>query len=423
LRLLVIGSGGREHAICWRLAQSPDVKQIYCTPGNSGTSQCATNVSVPVNNLDKLADFARRERVDLTIVGPEVPLCNGIREHFEQEGLLLVGPSIRAAQLEGSKAFAKTFMSKHNIPTAPFGVFSTFSNAAEYIDKHRDALIVKADGLAAGKGAFVCSNSGEAKRIVKELLDGKLGNAGKMVVVESKLEGEEASFIVLTDGERICPFASSQDHQTIFDDDKGPNTGGMGAYSPAPILDEVIQKQVMEKIVEPMIYSMAEEGMPYQGVLYVGLMVSKGRASVLEFNCRFGDPEAQPLMMRLDDDLLSLFLGVAQGRLPKQSLNWSSKSALCVVMASNGYPGTYDKGFPIYGVEEADKLDDVVVFHAGTATWSDKLITSGGRVFGITGLGDTIEKAKDLAYKGVGCIQWKGAHYRKDIGARAIGRK
>jgi phosphoribosylamine--glycine ligase len=422
MKILVVGSGGREHAICWRLARSAPSAQIYCAPGNPGTARCGTNVAIDAGDVEALASFARREQVALTVVGPEVPLCAGIRRRFDAEGLLLAGPSPEAARLEGSKAYAKDFMARRGIPTAPAGIFEDLSSAAAYIDQNPDALVVKADGLAAGKGVFVCRDPDEAKTEVKRLLDGALGRAGRRVVVESKLAGEEASFIVITDGERICPLASSQDHKAALDGDRGPNTGGMGAYSPAPVLAPALQRQVMAEVVEPTIAGMAEEGHPYQGFLYVGLMIREGGCDVLEFNCRLGDPEAQPLMARLDDDLVSVLMGMARGELQSTDLTWDARAALCVVMTAEGYPGSYRKGAPIQGLEEVEAMEDVIVFHAGTAETEAGVVTAGGRVLGVTGLGKDVAAAQRRAYGAVACLSWEGSRFRTDIGFRALGR-
>jgi phosphoribosylamine--glycine ligase len=420
MKILVIGAGGREHALCWRLAQSPMAPKIYCAPGNPGTAFCGTNIPIQAGDLKGLRAFAREEAIDLTVVGPEAPLCAGIRELFEESGLKLAGPTAGAARLEGSKAFAKAFMERNRIPTAPFGIFEDPAGAAAYIDAHPEALVVKADGLAAGKGVFVCSEPDEAKAKAAWLIDGGLGEAGRRIVVESKLTGEEASFIVITDGERICALESSQDHKAAFDGDKGPNTGGMGAYSPAPVLTPEIQQRVMERVVAPAIRGMAAEGNPYRGFFYVGLMIDQGDPSVLEFNCRLGDPETQPLLARLRDDLVPVLVGVAEGRLPKLDLEWDSRTALCVVMAAEGYPGAYEKGRSISGLEQAEAIDGVVVFHAGTAREGERIVTAGGRVLGVTALGEGTRSAQERAYRASALISWDGVHYRRDIGYRAL---
>jgi phosphoribosylamine--glycine ligase len=419
-KILVVGSGGREHAMCWKLARSPLVEELLCAPGNPGTATVAENVSVSADDVDGVVALARSRRVDLTVVGPEVPLCAGIQDRFEEEGLLLAGPCGAAARLEGSKAFAKEFMERHGIPTAHFGVFGQLDEAQRYIDAHPNALVVKADGLAAGKGVFVCSNADVAKRKVAELLEGAMGAAGERVVVEERLRGEEASFIALTDGERIWPLAASQDHKAAFDGDRGPNTGGMGAYSPAPVLGEARQRQVMESIIRRAVEGMAVDGTPYRGVLYAGLMVTEQGIQVLEFNCRFGDPETQPLLVRLESDLVPYLDGIARGELPDEAPRWDERAALCVVMAAGGYPGRYDKGQVIEGIDRAGALEDVVVFHAGTGGGGGELRVAGGRVLGVTALGQGIREARTRAYEAVDLIRWDGAHFRTDIGHRAL---
>jgi phosphoribosylamine--glycine ligase len=419
-KILVVGSGGREHALCWKLSKSPLLSQLLCAPGNPGTAGIAENVPVAADDLDGLLALARDRGVDLTVVGPEVPLCAGIQDRFEEAGLLVAGPCAAAARLEGSKAFAKQFMKRHGIPTAPFGVFESADEASRYIDAHPDALVIKADGLAAGKGVFVCSDPAEAKRRVSELLEGAMGAAGERVVVEERLGGEEASFIALTDGDRIWPLAASQDHKAACDGDRGPNTGGMGAYSPAPVLGADRQRQVLETIIRPVVEGMAADGTSYRGVLYAGLMVTDRGIQVLEYNCRFGDPETQPLLCRLESDLLPYLDGVARGELPDAAPRWDDRAALCVVMAAAGYPGRYDKGQRIEGIDRAEGLDDVVVFHAGTGGEAGDLRVAGGRVLGVTALGPGIREAQARAYEAVRLIKWDGAHFRTDIGYRAL---
>lgn len=420
MKVLVVGSGGREHALCWRLAQSPSVDKVFCAPGNPGTSQCATNVPVAAEDLDGLAALARRESIELTVVGPEVSLCAGIRDRFEQDHLLVAGPSAAAARLEGSKAFAKQSMQRWSIPTAPFAVVEDLPAAERFLQSQPAALVVKADGLAAGKGVVVCDTPQDALAAAKRMLEGELGQAGRRVVLEEKLSGEEASFMVLTDGQRICPLATSQDHKAAWDGDKGPNTGGMGAYSPAPVVDRALTEQVLERIIRPTISGLAQDGTPYQGILYVGLMVQEGIARVLEYNCRLGDPETQPLMARLRSDWVPYLVGAAQGKLPEEPLQWDPRLALCVVLAAAGYPGTYEKGAAIRGVEWAEEDEAVTVFHAGTAEKEGRLTTAGGRVLGVTALGPDVAAARKTAYEAVQKIQWPGMHYRSDIGHRAL---
>lgn len=421
MNVMVIGSGGREHALVWRLSQSSLIKKLYCAPGNPGTARYATNLpTFSTADLKQLADFAKEQHIDLTIVGPEAPLCAGIQDVFAAEGLNLMGPSALAARLEGSKVFAKQFMQRHAIPTASFGVFDDFSSAATYLDHHPEALVVKADGLAAGKGVVVCSSVEEAKQTVKSILAGRLGPAGKQIIVERLLQGEEVSLLVLTDGERYLPWPGCQDHKRLNDKDEGPNTGGMGAYSPIPLLDEGLQQKILNRVVAPTIAGMAMEGCPYRGILYIGLMIVGEDFYVLEYNCRLGDPETQPLMMRVKSDLIPYFQGAAQGQLPASPLEWDPRSALCVVMSSSGYPGTYSVDVPIEGIEKAEAIEDVMVFHAGTAWKHNQLVTASGRVLGVTALGDTLRETQKRAYQAVEAIHWSGAHYRKDIGYRAL---
>ncbi len=421
MKILIVGSGGREHALCWRIARSPLVTELYCAPGNPGTAQCATNIPIAADELDRLTDFAVEREIELTVVGPEVPLCQGIKDKFSRAGLLLAGPTAAAARLEGSKAFAKAFLRRHEIPTAPFGVFEEPEPAFAYIDANPRALVVKADGLAAGKGVFICGTGEEAKEAVSRLLQGSLGDAGRQVLVEERLEGEEASFIVITDGRRLWPFAGSQDHKRVHDGDRGPNTGGMGAYCPAPIIDDDLQQRIIDQIMTPTIQGMAAEGNLFQGILYAGLMIDGGVPQVLEFNCRFGDPETQPLMMGLESDLVPYLLGSARGELPPQAPRWSPKTALCVILAAEGYPGSYRTGLPISGLEEVASAEEIAIFHSGTATRDDSLVTAGGRVLGVTALGKDPRHAQELAYAAAGRIHWPGMHYRKDIGHRALG--
>jgi len=423
MKVLVIGSGGREHAICWRLARSPSVKQLYCAPGNPGTAALATNVPIGVDNQQELVAFARKETIDLTVVGPEAPLCTGIQRRFAEAGLLLFGPSLEAARLEGSKVFSKQFMREHDIPTAAFDVFDDAAAALAYIADHDRARVVKADGLAAGKGVFVASSEDEAREAVRALLTERtMGDAGRRILVEERLQGEEVSVIAIADGERVLTLASSQDHKPVFDGDKGPNTGGMGAYSPAPVLDDALQARVKQEVLLPTVAGMAAAGHPFRGVLYAGLMIVDGDPYVLEYNCRFGDPEAQPLMARFDDDLVPYLVGAAQGRLPQRAPKWDLRAALCVVMTAGGYPGGYARGEPIDGIDKAQAFDDVLLFQAGTATRDDgQLVTSGGRVLGVTALGTDLQQAQRRAYQAVDCISWKGVHFRRDIGHRGLG--
>lgn len=420
MRLLVVGSGGREHALTWKLAQSDKVDKIYCAPGNAGMAELAELVPIDPEDIDGLAEFAARNGIDLTVVGPEAPLVRGLVDVFEEKGLKAFGPRRRAARLEGSKSFAKTFMTKYGIPTAPYRIFDDPEEARRYIRSRGAPAVVKADGLAAGKGVSVATSVEEAERAVEDVMVRKVfGSAGEKVVVEDCLYGEEVSVLALTDGKAVLPLLPCQDHKRVFDGDKGPNTGGMGAYCPVPVYTPEVHRAVREKILEPLVAGMAEEGCPYTGVIYAGLMITEEGPQVLEFNCRFGDPEAQPLVVLLKSDLLELMEAVLEGRLSEARVDWYEGAAVCVVMASQGYPGPYEKGKPIYGLE---KVCDAVVFHAGTALTGGRVVTSGGRVLGVTARGKDIQEAVDKAYRAVGQISFEGVHYRKDIAYRALAR-
>ncbi|NPA48665.1 MAG: phosphoribosylamine--glycine ligase [Thermodesulfobacteria bacterium] len=423
MKILVVGGGGREHALCWKFAQSPLVEKVFCAPGNAGIAQDAECVPIKVDDFEALADFAEKEGVTFTIVGPEDPLAKGIVDYFESRGLKIFGPSAKAAQIEGSKVFAKELMAKYGIPTAAFEVFDDPDQALAYVEKKGAPLVVKADGLAAGKGVIVCHTMEEAREAVKKIMVEKaFGEAGNRVVIEECLVGEEASFMILTDGKTLLPLPTSQDHKPLLDGDKGPNTGGMGAYSPAPVVTEELSQTIMETIMRPVIEGLAKEGIPYKGVLYAGLMITDGKPYVLEFNCRFGDPECQPLMMRIKSDLAALINDALAGNLAGKTLEIDERAAVCVVMASGGYPGKYEKGKVIHGLEEAEKIPGVKVFHAGTARRNGQYVTNGGRVLGVTALGSDIPEAIDLAYEAVEKIHWEGVHYRRDIGAKALKR-
>lgn len=427
MRVLVIGSGGREHALVWALARSPQLSALYAAPGNPGMARHARCLPIRADDFDGLMALVRQERIDLTVVGPEQPLAAGIVDTFQVRGFSIFGPTKAAAALEASKAFAKELMAKHGIPTARFWTFDDPLAARAFCRELGAPLVVKADGLAAGKGALVCRSLEEADKAVALCLEEKaFGRSGERIVVEEFLEGEEASFFALTDGERVLPLGAAQDHKTVFDDDRGPNTGGMGAYSPAPLLDKRAQDEVMAKIIIPTVWAMAAEGRPYRGVVYAGLMLTPEGPKVLEFNCRFGDPEAQALLPRLAEDLLPLLAAVANGQGLPASAVWRSEAAVCVVMASGGYPGDYRTGKPITGIEDAEALPDVTVFHAGTSVNDTTLVTAGGRVLGVTALGRNIPAAMERAYEAVGKICFEGMHYRKDIGRKALthlGRK
>lgn len=423
MKVLVVGGGGREHALVWKIAQSPLVKKIYCAPGNPGTADLAENLPIRADEIDKLLEFAWQERIDLTVVGPEQPLSLGIVDIFENHDLKVFGPRKNAAFIEGSKAFSKDLMQKYNVPTAAYGVFTEIEAAEEFIDRTGVPIVVKADGLAAGKGVIIARTREEALAAVRDMLSGNaFGSAGSRVVIEEFLTGEEASFLAITDGINIIPLASAQDHKAVFDDDKGPNTGGMGAYSPAPVVTEEIHEIAMAEVLRRTVDGMAAEGRPYRGILYAGLMVRDGQVKTLEFNARFGDPECQPLLMRMKSDIVPLLLAVANGDLSGMDIQWHDKAAVCVVMASEGYPGEYRTGDTITGLKTAARLEDVYVFHAGTGQQAGGCVTKGGRVLGVTALGDTVEKAIALAYKAVGAISWPGVHFRTDIGKKAIGR-
>ncbi|RUM42626.1 MAG: phosphoribosylamine--glycine ligase [Desulfurobacterium sp.] len=422
MKVLVVGSGGREHALAWKLAQSPLVKKVFGTPGNPGIAKVGECVNIPVTDVKAIADFAEREKIDLTVVGPEAPLVAGIVDEFEKRGLRIFGPTKAAAQLEGSKAFAKEMMEKWGVPTADFRVFDNPEEAKAYIREKGAPIVVKADGLAAGKGVTVAKTVEEALQAVDKIMVEKIfGEAGNKVVIEDCLVGEEASYLVVTDGERFIPLATSQDHKQVFDGDRGPNTGGMGAYSPAPVLSPKMEEEVQEKVIKPILKGMKEEGHPFKGILYAGLMITEEGPKVLEFNVRFGDPEAQVILRRLSTDLTEVFNSVIDGKLLDE-LSWIPETAICVVLASKGYPGKYEKGKEITGIEEAEKLDNVVIFHAGTAVKEGKLVTNGGRVLNVTALGKDISEARENVYRAIEKVHFDGMHFRKDIGLKALKR-
>ena len=423
MKVLVIGGGGREHALVWKIAQSPAVKKIYCAPGNAGIARLADCVSIGAAEIDKLLAFAQDEKIDLTVVGPEDPLSMGIVDQFEAAGLRIFGASQKAAQIESSKSFAKMIMQKYGVPTAEGQTFTRIAQAKAYVKKIGAPLVVKADGLAAGKGVIVCSTEKMALDALQQIMvDRQFGDAGTQVVIEECLVGEEASFLAFTDGKTVLPLPSSQDHKPVFDDDKGLNTGGMGAYSPAPVVDQYLHQRIMNEVMIPMVKGMATEGCPYKGVLYAGLMIDGDSIKVLEFNGRFGDPEAQPLLVRLQNDIIPLFEAVIDERLEACRLEIDPRASVCVVMAAGGYPEKYKKGLPITGIDKANRMRDVVVFHAGTALDGKKIISSGGRVLGVTALGDSVELAIQKAYQAVAKINWSKVHYRTDIGKKALVR-
>ena len=425
MRVMVVGSGGREHALAWTLARSPSVEAVVAAPGNPGTAAevKVTNVDADVGDFAALTDVVRNHGIDLTVVGPEVPLVDGIRNDFDACGLLCFGPSKAAARLEGSKSFAKEFMERHGIPTAASRIFTEFAAAERYIGARGAPIVVKADGLAAGKGVVVAQDVEEAVDAARGMLSGdSFGSAGQRVVVEDFLEGEEASFTCIVDGERALPFASSQDHKPRDEGDRGPNTGGMGAYSPAPVVTADVHDRIMAEIIEPLVRGAAADGMPYQGFLYAGLMIDPdGAPKVVEFNCRFGDPEAQPVLSRLHSDLATLCLRAVDGTgLADVALEWDPRTALGVVLTAGGYPLAYDSGDVITGLD--DDLPDSKVFHAGTADGETGIVTAGGRVLCVVGLGDDIASAQHLAYERAASIHWRRISYRRDIGFRALAR-
>ena len=423
MKILVVGGGGREHALVWKIAQSPKVSNIYCAPGNAGISEQATLVPIKANDLNGLLNFASGEKIDLTVVGPEEPLTKGIVDLFESKRLAIFGASQKAAELEGSKAFAKEMMRKYRVPTSSYEVFDVPNNAKDYIRRQGAPIVVKADGLAAGKGVILCKTVEEALKSVDQIMEQKIfGEAGNRIVVEEYLVGEEASYLAFTDGKAILPMASSQDHKQVFDADQGPNTGGMGAYSPAPVVTEEVHEKIIEKILRPIIQGMGEEGRPYKGVLYAGLMIHEGHPKVLEFNARFGDPETQPVLMRMKGDIIPILQACIEGNLSRYKIEWDSRAAVCVVMASKGYPGDYEKGKRISGLKEVSQMEDIFVFHAGTALRDGQMSTNGGRVLGVTGLGKDIPRAIERSYEAVQKISWEGVHYRKDIGQKALCR-
>ena len=423
MKVLVVGSGGREHALAWKLAQSPHITKLYCAPGNAGSRQQAENVPIAVEDIAGLRSFALEQAIDLTVVGPELPLALGITDAFVERNLRVFGPTQAAAQLETSKAFAKRFMWAEGIPTAEAAIFDDMAVAQDYIRWHDGPLVVKADGLAAGKGVTVCQTREEALRAVQQVMQAKVfGDAGRCVVLEEFLAGEEASFHVLVDGEKVLPLAAAQDHKRVYDEDRGPNTGGMGAYSPAPVITAALHQRIMSEIIQPTVRGMAARGAPYRGVLYAGLMIVDERPYVVEFNARFGDPETQPLVVRLHNDLLPLLDGVARGHLGDLQVEYLTDAAVCVVMAVAGYPEAYAKGALIIGVEESERLENTWVFHAGTDVQAGRLVTSGGRVLGVTTRAASLASAVRHAYHAVAQIQWPGVHYRRDIGQRALQR-
>lgn len=422
MKILVVGGGGREHALVWKLAQSPLAEEIYCAPGNAGIADLAECVNIPAEDVDTLLEFARAEEIGLTVVGPEAPLAAGIVDKFTAAGLKIFGPTQAAALIEGSKALAKEIMEKYNIPTAAYASFTDRAAAEEYIRTQGAPIVVKADGLAAGKGVVVAMTEQEALDAVADMLSGNaFGSAGAKVVIEEYLEGEEVSVLAFSDGKTVLPMVSAQDHKRVFDGDEGPNTGGMGAYSPAPVYTEELAEQTLRLVLQPAVDGMLAEGREYKGVLYAGLMVTPKGLKVLEFNARFGDPETQAVLMRLESDLVEIMLAVVDGRLDECTLKWSDDAAVCVVVASGGYPGKYEKGQPISGLDV--EYPDTVVFHAGTKFVDQQVVANGGRVLGVTAHGATIAQAIEKAYAAVDGIHYDGCFSRRDIGYRALQRE
>ncbi len=422
MKVLVVGQGGREHALVWKISQSPLVKKIYCAPGNGGIEKQAECINIKAEDIEGLKKFALKERIDLTVVGPESPLVKGIVDEFEKADLKIFGPSRKASQLEGSKVFAKNLMRKYKIPTAEFEVFENSKEAISYIKSRKVPIVVKADGLAAGKGVIVCKTHDEAIDAIKTIMEDRIfGDAGKRVVIEECLEGEETSILAFTDGEHINLLPSSQDHKRIYDDDKGPNTGGMGAYSPAPIVKDdtliIIEKNIIRRTID----GLRKEGIIYKGILYAGLMIKDGKPQVLEFNVRFGDPETQAILPRMKTDIIQPIMATIDGTLDDVDCKWKKESCVCVVLASGGYPGNYEKGKVINGLDKITNLENVVAFHAGTKKLdSGEIVTDGGRVLGISALGENIKEAIDNAYDAASYIDFENMYYRRDIGKKAL---
>jgi phosphoribosylamine--glycine ligase len=423
MRILVIGQGGREHTFVWKLKQSPLVTAVYCAPGNAGTAADGINVDIAATDIPKLVKFATTEQIDLVVVGPEAPLVAGVTDELLKAGLKVFGPTRKAAELEGSKKFAKELMKKANVPSADFRVFTNAAEALSYIDERDgERMVIKADGLAAGKGVVVCSTKVEARAAIKQMLVQKsFGAAGERVVIEERLEGHEASLLALVDGHTIVPLEAAQDHKAAFDDDTGPNTGGMGSYSPTPVITPEMTDTVVEKILIPTVHEMRKEHRNFRGCLYAGLMITPQGPKVLEFNVRFGDPETQAVLMRLKSDLAAVLYAAADGKLEEiEPLEWDPRPSVCVVMAAAGYPGDYEKGQPIRGLDEAAQVPDAKVFHAGTKLVDGQVVTDGGRVLGVTAIGDNLSQAKLRAYQAVKCVRWEGAWCRKDISDKAL---
>lgn len=422
MNILVVGGGGREHALCWAIAASPLTTNLYCAPGNAGIAQVATCLEVGADDIEGIIDAVNHNDIEFVVVGPEAPLVAGLADAVLADGVKVFGPNRKAAILEGSKGFMKDLCAKYGIPTAAYGRFKDSIEAKEFIARTGAPVVVKANGLAAGKGVIVAETVSDANAAVEDILGGRFGEAGAELVIEEFMDGEEASFFALTDGTDVLPLAGAQDHKRAGDGDEGPNTGGMGAYSPAPVLDDAMAARVLDDIIRPTVAAMREEGRPYQGVLYAGLMITAEGPKLIEYNVRFGDPETQPLLLRLRSDIVPALLACADGGLAHVDLRWKDEAALCVVMAANGYPGAYEKGSVIKGLDKAGALDGVTVFHAGTADKDGQTVATGGRVLGVTALGKDIAEAQARAYQAVDAIDWPGGFCRRDIGWRAIDR-
>ena len=424
MKVLVVGSGGREHALVWKIAQSPMVKKVYCAPGNPGISEVAECVDIDAENIEGLYNFALKKKIDLTVVGPEDVLVAGIVDRFKDGHLNIFGPNKRASVIEGSKVYAKTIMKKYGIPTADFKVFDDLKYAKKHISTCDFPLVIKADGLAKGKGVFVCKTLEEADRHIDDIMKEKIfGYAGERIVIEEFLSGEEVSILAITDGKTIVPLSSVQDHKAVYEGDKGPNTGGMGAYSPVPFVTDDLQSSIEENILVPIVHALKKENRPYKGVIYAGLMITNAGPKVLEFNARFGDPETQVLLMRMKSDLVPLLLSTVKNNIEEVEIEWHDGVSVCVIMASKGYPDKYEKGLPVFGLEAVKSVTNVQVFHAGTAIKDGKVVTNGGRVLGVTILERDLGKAQKNVYEAIKKLSFDGAYYRKDIGTKAINKK
>ncbi|MCZ6684615.1 MAG: phosphoribosylamine--glycine ligase [Candidatus Dadabacteria bacterium] len=421
MKVLVVGGGGREHALCWKISKSPIVKALFCAPGNVGISKHATSVDIKVTDIESMVRFARAEEIDLTVVGPEIPLSLGIVDRFQEENLNIFGPNKAAAEIESSKVYSKNLMKKYDIPTAFFSTFYDYGDAVNWVKEVKPPLVIKADGLAAGKGVIICHTEDESIDALDGIMRSKIfGDSGNRVVIEEFLQGEEVSFIAFTDGENVLPLASSQDHKALLDGDKGPNTGGMGAYSPAPIVTSELHGAIMNQVMIPTVRALKEEGRVYKGILYAGLMIEGTDIKVLEFNCRFGDPEAQPLLMRMRSDIVPIMRAISRGGVAEGEFQWYDQASVCVVMASKGYPGDYKKGFQIDRIDDVNDMDGVIVFHSGTSRDGSNIVANGGRVLGVTALGDNIPDAISTAYNAVNHIDCELLYFRTDIGKKAL---